>query len=327
MEVSRPVLQLVKHGAVLHCLRISFVPDSQCFLVAWCSGASAFLMPPTTISYEIYSRTGKLMASFCDTLPYWRVAMALVPVNKVAIADVACFKVWDLTSGLLLAVAGPETSASSQVETAGQIAVNPYGNMLALIPAAADGNQVAMYIYAVTNLELLVCYPPKHTMYEQTCSSLGSALVWGLQGCMLAFGQAHYLDPSPRHPAWGLLQRIAIQADGMLTGEPALPYCEPCSTPALNPCGSFVLLFQPQGPRLHIREVVSGRIVLSQAVRLPDAPPRADVRYDFALHWSSCGRILLARVRVMATGHMIDPWASERLLVVQLLCNYCDAAI
>ena len=311
IDVKHPSVQLLKHRT-MHCTDVIFAPVSQAFLVAWRTDPTQHC----SISVDVINRDGDLIASFHDMLDCWSLSWVPLPVSKVAIAQVACFKVWDQSSGRLLATAGPDTTANGPMRHGGgQIAVSPSGSRLAFIPVPMAG-EMAAYVYSVETLQPVsrYCIEDASAIHRQACNSLTSKLVWGVHGCLLTY------SPSGAQPDFGHLQRLAFQADDEIFVDRVLQTCKAREPPALSPCGAFVLLFQPKGARLNVCETCSGRTMMSLPVGLPDLRGKKRVSYYLALHWSTSGCQLLARVRAVSAAADLDKqWTDDRLVMVQLL--------
>ena len=315
MDVRRPVLQLVMETSIGPCMGISFTPDSQSFLIGCYDGED-----PSAHFYDVYRLNGQLIASFEDDPDSSEPCWAIMADGRVAIAHTACFKIYSLSSGQVLAIAGPDTTKGEMSDTGGgQIAVSPSGNKLAFIPALEVEPMLTVHIYDAGTLQQIACLQPGPAdagkLDAMACWSLSSALFWGVHGYMLA-----YVPSSGNESACGHLQILVPQAGSDKYQQAVLHGCEPRQPLALSPCASFVLLYDQHSVALQVRDVRNGKLVISQAVGLPrNACAKYDLKYDLKLLWSKCGSRLVARVRAKEAGSLPRRWASERLVVVQIM--------
>ena len=312
VDLKDPALGIVTES-MRFCTGVTFTPDGQSYLIGWCNTED-----PSETAYEVYSLAGQLMTSFDDHADSYHPAWALLADNRVAIARTTSFRIWHLSSGQLMATAGPDTTAASLWQGGGQIASNPIGSRLAFSPVAAPGSPVKLYIYAGDTLQLLACLQAdvgSAALDPGARSSLQSGLFWGLHGWMLAY-KPSFLESV----GYGHLQLMASEAASGTYQQVVMHGCEPQQSPALSPCSSFVVLFEQQSARLEIRNVRSGKLVLSRVVRLAKRmQTHCELEYAIALRWSSCGSRVVARVRAQATAYEPPHFAFERIVVMQLI--------
>ena len=313
VDVPHPKLQLIKESMSGCCIATSFTPDSQSYLLGWSDAEDM-----GDYTYDFYHRSGQLISSFGDDPGCSEPCWALMANNKLALAHTARFKIYDLTSGQLVATVGPDTNAREMYgHGGGQIAMSPSNDKLAFIPAVNNGSLLAVHVYDAGTLQQIACLhaePGAALMDPEAYSSLSSELFWGAHSWLLA------CRPSPNHqPPRGHVQIIVPREASNTYQQAVLHGCEPQQALALSPCASFLLLFDQQSAALEVRDVRSGNLVLSQAVGLPrDACAKHNAKYDFVLLWSSCGSRLIARVRAEEIGFVPKLWASERIMVMQL---------
>ena len=313
VDMKDPELGIVTES-IRSCTGVTFAPDGQSYLVGWCDDDD----DPSDTSYNVFRADGQLMASFDDQADSWHPAWAFLADDRVAIAQKTSFRVWHLSSGLLLVTAGPDINpASFSWKGSGQIATNPIGSRLAFSPVAVQGAPVKLYIYAACTLQLLACLQADGGAASQDPGAVGShfsGLFWSLHGWMLTY------KPSFLHSGgYGHLQMMASQAASGVYQHAVMHGCEPYRSPALSPCSSFVLLFEQQRARLEVRDVRNGKLVLSCVVRLAKRmQTHRELEYDIALRWSSCGNRVVARVRAQAKGYDPTRFAFERIVVMQL---------
>ena len=310
VEIKRPALQLLKQSQSGPCTGIEFALDSQSFVVGWCREQD-----PCTNTFDVFNQCGQLTASLtCVTEssdPSW-----VVVGGKLIVAHFACFMVWDISSGQQ-ATHGPDTASTSlSDEGGGQVASSPSGSKVAFSPAAGQHMVLPIHVYDAVSLQHLVTFhPTKNAMAADPlcCSSLTSDLFWEVDRFMLAYSDDLF------ERSWnGCLQIMAPQAVSATYQQILLEGCEPRQPLALSPCASFVLLFQQYGANLEVRDVRTGTLVMALPTGLPDAHSELDLKYSFALRWSSCGSRLTARVRAQERCDTC-PWAAERIVVAHLM--------
>ena len=315
MNIKCPSLYLVTERTCT-CTGVTFAPQGQSYLVGWSE-----IQDPSRSSYDVYSLNSQLMTSFEDSRDSCDPTWALLADNRVAIAQISSFRVWDLSSGQMLATVGPNTTpASYSWEGGGQVATSPSGSKAAFCPAVALMSSPKIYFYDAATLQLQACLKAEEgaeSLDSGTHSSRTSGLFWSLHGWMLAY-KPPWLQPLGYGHGYGHLQLMASQAD--VHAHAVMQGCEPRCNPALSPCASFVVLFSQQRASLEIRDVHSGKLLLSHAVRLAKrhththTQRKIDLTYDFSLRWSSCGSRVIARVTAVVDQHL----ASERIVALQL---------
>ena len=310
VKIKRPSLQLLKQSQSGPCTGIEFALDSQSFVVGWCREQD-----PCTNTFDVFNQCGQLTASLtCVTEssdPSW-----IVVGGKLIVAHFACFMVWDISSGQQ-ATHGPGTAAASvSDEGGGQVAASPSGSKVAFLPAAGPHRVLPIHVYDAVSLQHLVTFHPMETAMPidlMGCSSLTSELFWGMDRFMLA-----YSDDLHERSWNGCLQILAPQVGSNTYRQIRLDGCEPRQPLGLSPCASFVLLFQQYSADLEVRNVRTGTLVMALPTGLPDVRSELDLKYSFALRWSSCGSRLTARVRAQERCD-IYPWAAERIVVAHLI--------
>lgn len=293
--------------------RAAFAPDCQSFVVGWCSYEDF-----SESTCRVYSQSCQLTTSFDDRVDSWDPSWAMLEGNKMAIAQKSYFKIWDLASGHLHAAAGPDPTPSNPCyqDPGGLLAVNTGQHKLAFCPVVGNGSPIQIHVYDSHSLQPLACLKGEWGIAPMDyCAgaSSSSSLFWGLHGWMLAYA------PSC-NSFCGRLQIMAPLEGSCRYQHASMQGCEPQQPPALSPCSSFVVLFEEQRARLEIRDLRSGDLVVSQAVRLArDAQTKPNMHYDLALRWSSCGTRVVARVRAVEVNSSSDCWAAERIVVMQIL--------
>ena len=324
VNVNRASLHLIADSEI-SCTGITFAPDSQSFMVGWSDDEV-----PSETSYDVYSKDGQLRASLNDSLDFdpncCELSWVFLANNRVAIAQTASFKVWDLSSEQLEATAGPGDTSNliSYIfawDSAGQIAANPSGTLLAFCPAVAPGcsSLLRVYVYDAGSLQVLACLEPGGEAVA--CLAPGAhgsqsyGMSWTLHGWILA-----YKPPSSQFLGSSHLQMMPSQAGTAVSQHVMQTGCNPSHPPVLSPCQSFVLLFEQQSANLEIRDVRSGQLMLSRTVWLAKgARAQHDLQYDVDLRWSSCGSRVVARLRAEERAYKPNRFACERIMVMQLI--------
>ena len=314
VDIGQQTLQLIKGSMTSTCMGIEFAPDSQAYVAGWRNNTDL-----SANTYDVYSHNGQLITSFIDAPACCDPSWVHVAGDRFAIAQAACFRVYDTSSGLLLTTAGPDPLRHVIPSSgSGQVAVSPSGSKLAFCPAVTLGTQLTVHIYDARTWQQVACLQAgagAASIEPRACNSLTSEMFWGTHGWMLSY------FPGPDHEL-GRLQILAPRADkfqqaGLHSG------CEACQSLALSPCGSFVLLCEPrdcaQGAILEVRDVRTGELVLSHASGLSrDASTNPALQFEVILRWSSCGSRLTAMIRVEHKGDQPKIWV-ERILFVQLM--------
>ena len=324
VDVSRASLHLIADSEI-SCTGITFAPDSQSFMVGWSDDEV-----PSETSYDVYSKDGQLRASLNDSLDCdptcCDLSWVFLANNRVAIAQTASFKVWDLSSEQLEATVGHGDTSDliSYIfywDSAGQIAANPSGTLLAFCPVVAPGcsSLLRVYVYDAGSLQVLACLEPGG---EAACLAPGAhgsqsyGMSWSLHGWILA-----YKPSSSQFLGGSHLQMMPSQAGTAVSQHAVMQTgCNPSHPPVLSPCSSFVLVFEHKGANVEIRDVRTGKLLLSRTVWLSKgARASHDLQYDVALRWSSCGSRVTAKVRAEEKGYKSDRFACERIMVMQLV--------
>ena len=325
LNVECPALHLITTARDndCYCTRLQFAADSQSYLVAWVDDDEE----PGETSVEVYrSQDGGLLSSFDDSACCLDPTYLLLPDSRVVIAETASFKVLDLSSGQLLATARPESDSTyPEPDYAGQLATSRSGTQLAFCPVPGMERSLKIYVYDASTLQPLACLDigakGAVSMDLGTRDSHGSGLFWSLHGWMLAYTPSSCQSQEYQygHP-YGHLQVMASQAGSSVCQHAAMQGCEPRQPPALSPCSSFVLLFERQSATLEIRDVRSGKLMVSRTV-WPGRDARAehDLLYGIALRWSSCGSRVVAVVRAMEKELAPNCVISERIVVMHLI--------
>ena len=178
LHIGAQTLQLVKRSVDHNLYDIKFFPhgwsSDRAFVALWLERGECF-----HTTFEVYNRGCQLVSSFSTTRESFDPCWALMPNDRVAIADLACFIVWDATSSQHWTTEA-DTVGLERIEpyqeSSGQIAVNQ--SRLAFCPAAKLG-QLHLYLYDVHTLQLLGHFGPEPgaaPLCRSACTSSGSAL-------------------------------------------------------------------------------------------------------------------------------------------------------
>ena len=222
---------------------------------------------PGNTSYLLYNCSSQVIRTISDEHDCSDPSWTLIAGNKLASAQFASFKIWDLSSGQAVATAGPDLAAVQDHHYhagGGQVAADFAGSKLAFCPAVVPRSVLTVHVYDAETLQLLACLRPEAGLLSaepHSRNSAYSALFWGVRGWMLA-----YRPPNLQSRVMGHLQMIAPQAGCDTYRHVILQGCQPRRAPAVSLDAAFVALFAHEGAKLEIKAVSSGQLMLTRAV-------------------------------------------------------------